>query len=100
MTMSLKENSYLKTTAVALVPIGLGSAASYFLTFRCCDGVAMVPAPGLGYLRWDITVAIWMACAVCMTLVTLLVTLFTKLIRKPSWSISVLVLRTTLYQFG
>jgi hypothetical protein len=90
---SLRENPYTTTTIVALAPIGIGSIASYFLTFRCCKGISFVPAPGLGYLRWDISLAIWCSLAVIMTLVALLVTLLCKCVfRKQNWSTRIAVL--------
>lgn len=78
------------TVAVALVPNIVGSAASYFLTFRCCNGLAFSPAPGLGYLRWDITLGIWCSLAMLMTLVALLVAFLSKCFRKQKWSLPML----------
>ena len=53
------------------LPIVLGALASYWLTFRCCDGMAFSPVPWLGFFRWDVSGAVWLGLLVVAPLLLL-----------------------------
>lgn len=87
---NVQSNSYLATIVAALAPLVVSAAASHFLTFSCCDGLSFVPAPFLGYLRWDISYAIYLGLGVFLTLVAVLITFSCKCLKR-NWSLPLLV---------